>query len=320
MIWSKNLDIVNVFVIFTIALLLSFVSIIIGKKLNIIDIPSPEKIHKDAIPRSGGIAIFLTFLIGVSFFNKFLTEYELIFLSLIFLLGLIDDVLSISQRIKFSVELVLIISLFLKSQPTFSGIFLLDVLFFTFYLLGSINAMNAIDGMDGLSGGIALISSLFLSYWIKDTPIIIAIACLGFLIWNFHPARLFMGDSGSLFLGAVIGIMSLNVLQANPSLPLLISLIFIYFIPIFDLFLTILRRLTCKSPLFKPDLSHPYNKLYTLLGSYVKTVLIVYGSSIALGLLGLYVYRMEPIYSLFVGGFILAIMTYLGYKLGFVKG
>ncbi len=110
MIWSKNLDIINVFVIFTIALLLSFVSIIIGKKLNIIDIPSPEKIHKDAIPRSGGIAIFLTFLIEMSFFNEFLTEYELTFLSLIFFLGLIDDVLSISQRIKFSVELVLIIS------------------------------------------------------------------------------------------------------------------------------------------------------------------------------------------------------------------
>ena len=318
MIRFDNFNYVYLFILFIFSISISYFSILLGRKLNIIDNPSLEKIHSNPIPRSGGVGIFLTFLLGILFFHTSLNIYESIFLILIFLLGFIDDLRSVPQRIKFITEIGLAILLGVITSWRFSGIFLLDILFFVFYLVGSINAMNEIDGMDGLAGGVALISSLFLTHWFKDMPIIVAIACLGFLVWNFHPAKIFMGDGGSLFLGAFIGITSLKILSSNPSLSTLIALIFIYSVPVYDSFLTVIRRLYSRTSIFKPDLGHFYNKLYDITGNYIGTVMIIYIFAIVLGLTGLYLYEISPVLAILIGGSIWGILTYLGYRLGFI--
>ncbi len=298
----------------------TYFSIFIGKIIGIIDNPSSEKIHKVPVPRTGGLGIFLTFLLGIILFPDVLAPYELIFLICIFLIGFIDDVISIPQKIKFSIEIFLGIVMGIISSWHFTGVYLLDILFATFYIVGSINALNEIDGMDGLAGGVVLISSLFLSYWIKDITFVIAVAVLGFLFFNFHPAKIFMGDGGSLFLGAFIGLMSLKILNISPSLPTLIALIFIYSVPIYDSALTVIRRFYVKASIFKPDLGHFYNKLYDITRNYVGTILIIYLFSVFLGITGIWLYSIAPILSITIGGFIWIILLCLGYKLGFIRG
>ncbi len=295
-----------------------YISIILGYKAKLIDNPSSEKIHKKAIPRTGGMGIFFAFLLGIILFGNPFNIYETLFLISIFLIGFVDDMISIPQKIKFSIEIGLAIILGIVNPWKFIDIFVINILFSTFYLVGSINALNEIDGMDGLAGGVVLISCLLLSYWFMDIPLVIAIACLGFIIWNFHPAKVFMGDGGALFLGAFVGIISLKILNSNPNISTLITLIFIYSIPIYDSFLTVIRRFYSRSSIFKPDLYHFYNKLYNITGNYIGTVIIIYISAIVLSLIGLYLYKMPPIWSIIIGSSIWILLTYLGYRLGFI--
>jgi UDP-GlcNAc:undecaprenyl-phosphate GlcNAc-1-phosphate transferase len=303
------------------SLLATYLSLFLGRKIKIIDNPSSEKIHKVPVPRTGGLGIFLTFLLGIILFPDVLVApYELIFLICIFLIGFIDDMISIPQKIKFSIEILLGIVMGIISFWHFTGIYLLDILFATFYIVGSINALNEIDGMDGLAGGVVLISSLFLSYWIKDITLVIAVAVLGFLFLNFHPAKIFMGDGGSLFLGAFVGLMSLKVLNSHPNLSTLIALIFVYSVPIYDSALTVIRRFLSGKSIFIPDLGHFYNKLYNITRNYVGTVLIIYSFAIILGIIGIWLYYLAPILSLVLGGLIWIILLYLGYSLGFLEG
>ena len=298
-----------------------YLSIIIGKKLSIIDKPSPDKIHKAPIPRSGGLGISLTFVLGLILFrgNLDINTYEIVFLFVIFLIGFIDDFISIPQRVKFGVEIILGVILSVIGGWKFIGRPILDIIFSTFYIVGSINALNEIDGMDGLAGGVALIFCLFLSYWLKDLALIVAIGCLGFLIWNFHPAKVFMGDGGSLFLGAFNGLMGLKILNMKPSLSTLLALIFIYSIPIYDSALTVIRRFFHKKSIFAPDLGHFYNKLYSITQKYVLTVLIIYLFSFVLGAIGIFLYNLPITLSILTGVFIWFLLFLLGYRLGFIK-
>jgi len=310
----------NYIILFIFSLLATYLSLFLGRKIKIIDNPSSEKIHKVPVPRTGGLGIFLTFLLGIILFPDVLVPYELIFLICIFLIGFIDDMISIPQKIKFSIEILLGIVIGIISFWHFTGVYLLDILFATFYIVGSINALNEIDGMDGLAGGVVLISSLFLSYWIKDITLVIAVAVLGFLFLNFHPAKIFMGDGGSLFLGAFVGLMSLKVLNSHPNLSTLIALIFLYSVPIYDSALTVIRRFLSGKSIFIPDLGHFYNKLYNITRNYVGTVLIIYSFAIILGIIGIWLYYLTPILSLVLGGLIWIILLYLGYSLGFLEG
>jgi UDP-GlcNAc:undecaprenyl-phosphate GlcNAc-1-phosphate transferase len=306
-------------ILFVFGIIFTYLSIVIGKKTKIIDNPSSEKIHKIAIPRTGGIGIFLTFILGIILISNPLTKYEMLFLVLIFSLGFIDDILSIPQKIKFILEIILILFLFITEYWKSTGLYLLDLLFFVFYLVGSINAMNLIDGMDGLAGGIALISTIFLSIWFKGISLVIIISCLAFLVWNSHPAKVFMGDGGSLFLGAFIGLISLKILNVQPTLSTLIALIFIYSIPIYDSAMTIMRRLFLKKKLFAPDIDHFYNKLYEINNNYLRTIFIIYFFAIILGMIGLYLYSLHILLSILIGGSIWFILFYVGYRYGFLE-
>lgn len=311
---------INWVILFICSILFGYFAILLGRRLSIIDKPSFNKIHKTPIPRSGGLGIFLTFILGLILFRDSLSIniYEIVFLFVIFLIGFIDDFISIPQKVKFGVEITLATVLSLIMAWKFIGIPILDIVFSTFYLVGSINALNEIDGMDGLAGGVAMISCLFLSYWLKDLTIIVVIGCLGFLLWNFYPAKVFMGDGGSLFLGAFVGIMSLKILNMIPSLSTLIALVFIYSAPIYDSALTVIRRFLHKKSIFTPDLGHFYNKLYNLNQRYVWSIFLIYIFSALLGILGIFLAKLQNLLSLIVGLCIWLLLFLLGYKLGFI--
>jgi len=307
-------------VILIFSILITYISLLLGNKINILDNPSSEKIHDVPIPRTGGIALFFSFLITNILFSKILSIYELSFLFFIFLIGLIDDLISIPQRLKLAIEIILSLILFIVYPFHFIGIYVLDILFAIFYLVGSINSFNIIDGMDGLAAGIAIIAFSFLYIYSGNIALLVAIICAGFLVWNFHKAKIFMGDSGSLFLGALIGLISLRVLKEHPRPNTVITLIFIYAIPIYDSALSIMRRLENWKELFKPDIEHFYNKLYRKTNNYVGTVILIYIFSIILGLIGIGLYNAKTVVSLSAGLIIWTFMFFVGYKLGFIGG
>lgn len=293
---------------------------ILGQKFNILDHPSLDKIHEATVPRSGGIGILLTYLAGVVIFNSSVSLLELIFLTFVFLIGLADDLISIPQIIKLMLEILgcFIFYAFLGGRLT--GTFIIDLLMASLYLVVFINAFNEIDGMDGLAAGIGFISCLLLSFLSKDSSIFVAIACFCFLLFNFHPAKIFMGDGGSLFLGAFIGLTSLKILWADMNFRTIVTITLIYSVPLYDMTFTILRRVINKRSILKPDLEHFYNKLYYISNNYVGTVLLIYLFSLILGIIGLIIYLLNLSFYIIIAITIWIALFYVGYKIGFLRG
>lgn len=302
------------------SLLATFISGFLGRKLGIIDLTSQKKIHKENVPRSGGIGILFSFLLGTYIFHFALPFYQFVFIIAIFLIGLSDDIFSVPPNIKFAIEIGLNLVLAICSSWKFTGLYLIDIAFATFYLVGAMNALNIVDGMDGLAAGIALIACSFLYKYAGNISLLIAVICGGFIFWNFHKAKIFMGDSGSLLLGGLVGLISLRVLNEKPEISTFISLIFIYAIPIYDSALSIIRRLKDRKELFKPDIDHFYNKLYRKINNYVVTVVLIYIFSIILGLIGIGLYNAKTVVSLSAGIIIWTFIFFVGYKLGFLSG
>ena len=194
--------------------------------INALDIPNERKIHKKPMPRLGGLGIFSGFLIGYMLFGNhtYLMNSILIGSFVLLIVGMIDDINSIKARYKLLGQIVASMIVVL-----YGGLLLKDISFFGLYvdfgilsypitimfILGCINCMNLIDGMDGLAGGIS--SIFFLTIGIiavikgqfalaTALTFIMFGSTLGFLFHNFYPAKIFMGDSGSMFLGLMIAV------------------------------------------------------------------------------------------------------------------
>lgn len=307
----------------------------IALKFGWYDTINDRKIHSGNIPRLGGVGIFLSFIFSFSLFyfilnkennfNSFQSENLASFdwkmfsfyfsISLIFLTGLIDDFSELSARLKLIIQIAVAISLvvagflFTKITIPFTNI-VIDLGFFSYILtflwfIGIINAINLIDGMDGLSGGTTFLSLLFLGilgllmkdFFITYICFILASALLGFLIFNLPPAKIFMGDSGSLFLGTILSILpvaiNFSALELNcKNLEgwILFIACFLFIVPIFDTLSAIFRRVVImRVHFFTPDKEHLHHKLLFLGLSTRKALLVIYsinftGGSIALAL------------------------------------
>lgn len=261
-----------------------------------------RKHHKSITPRTGGIALFASFfitLVLVIFIQtrmiglmQIATKYWLLAGAgmIVFAAGLWDDYSRLHYRIKFSVQIVA------ASMVYMSGFGINDIAGFKliplvgycltiFWILLFINAINLLDGLDGLSSGVCLICSLtmlFLSIANGDMITSIPLSCLsgtliGFLRYNFSPASIFMGDGGSYFLGYSVAVISLcNSVTTETGTPLLIPVLAMG-VPMFDTFLSPVRRfLTGKGP-FKPDTGHVHHMMVNRLGLNArKTVLVIY--------------------------------------------
>jgi UDP-GlcNAc:undecaprenyl-phosphate GlcNAc-1-phosphate transferase len=269
-------------------------------KKGIVDIPNERKVHKIPIPRLGGVAIWLctilTFVILV-FINW---DYPygnglsgiLVGGSIMFLLGLVDDLYDLSPKFKLVVQIGAALIAFLlgvRIEVLFNpfggaihlGIFSLPITLI--WLVGISNAMNFIDGVDGLAGGVSAICAVTLAVvaFYTNQPIsavlasILAGSMMGFLVFNFHPARIFMGDSGALFSGfALAGLSVAGVLKSLTATMLLPILILV--VPIMDISFSVFRRVLKGTNPMKADSEHIHHKLLQAGFSHNRTAAILY--------------------------------------------
>ncbi len=264
--------------------------------IGAMDIPNERKIHKVPIPRLGGIGIYGGFLLGYMLFGQHSVQMNAILIGsfIILVTGIFDDIKPVPAKYKLIGQIVGAAII-----PLYGGILLKDISAFGMYLdfgifaypitilfiVAIINCINLIDGLDGLSSGIS--SIYFLTVGIiglllnnsngldVSLTFIMLGSTLGYLVHNFPPAKIFMGDSGSMFLGYIIAVIALLGFK-NITLTSVIIPILLLAIPIMDTLFAILRRAINHKPLGMPDKNHFHHQLLKLNLSKRKTVLLIY--------------------------------------------
>ncbi len=319
----------------------------VAKLKHLVDEPSEErKLHRRSIPTLGGILIFAGAILGFSLWfpskNPYqlgmvydplraLHEFKLLVASMLmlFFLGLKDDIIGVSPNKKLMVHILVgSVLVFLADIriTSFYGLFGVETIadaisypFSIFVYIVVVNSINLIDGVDGLAGGVGFIASTTFTYWFYQTgdlPMALLAtglggALLGFLVFNFNPARIFMGDSGSLTIGIVLFVLSTQLIQfpikrlpeslTTISKPVVAMAILGY--PLIDTIrVFIIRIFKGRSP-FSADRNHIHHRLLDLGFGHKKTVLIIYGFSVLLIVLALLVRFQRPnLAFLVVGG------------------
>lgn len=272
----------------------------VGKKQNMIDIPGHRKIHEEAIPNLGGIVIFFGFLLSLLFVVQIEGQIKALLIGgvIILLLGVVDDIVDLSPKHKFIIQMVpaliviiynsdLINSFIVNQLKIFDllGYLLYPILIF--WIVGVTNSINLIDGLDGLACGISLIALVtFLILGLRQNlealsliSIALAGSILAFLKFNFYPAKIFLGDSGSTFTGFMLAsIGALWVLNSRNAFFILIPII-ILALPIVDTLFAIWRRYRGHYPIFQADKGHLHHRLLTRGIAHKNVVFILWGIS-----------------------------------------
>ena len=263
--------------------------------VNALDIPDKRKVHKKPMPRMGGLGIFSGFLLGYMLFGEHtpLMNSILIGSFVIIITGIIDDIKPLKASYKLVGQLIasLIVVLYgglLLKDVSFFGLYI-DFKWFAYpitilFILGCINCMNLIDGLDGLAGGISAIFFLTIGivaickgqFMLATVLTLIMFgSTLGFLFHNFYPAKIFMGDTGSMFLGFMIAVITLLGFKSVMMSAIIIPL-FILVVPILDTFFAIIRRKLKGESISTPDKCHIHHQLLRRDYSQKTTVLIIY--------------------------------------------
>ncbi|CAM5191264.1 UDP-GlcNAc:undecaprenyl-phosphate GlcNAc-1-phosphate transferase OS=Ureibacillus acetophenoni OX=614649 GN=SAMN05877842_101160 PE=4 SV=1 [Ureibacillus acetophenoni] len=273
-------------------------------KIGAVDAPNHRKVHSRIMPRLGGLAIYLSFVIGLLILRPE-SEYTIAIVlaaTIIIITGILDDMYEISAKAKMLGQLVaaLIIVFYGDIQIDminlpFGGEMdfgLLSIPLTILWIVGITNAINLIDGLDGLAAGVSTIALITLStmaFIMGNNPFVLAVAALlafstlGFLVFNFHPAKIFMGDTGALFLGFMIAVLSLLGFKNVTVVSFIIPVIMLG-VPISDTFFAIVRRLRNGQKWSDPDKSHLHHRLIDIGFSHRQTVLIIYGIAAMFGL------------------------------------
>lgn len=289
--------------------LLAFLSLIISliltpvfikyiTKLNITDKPNQRKVHKNPIPTLGGLAIFTSFMIGLVILRPENT-YHLFIVGgavVILVMGIIDDLYDLSAKLKFVIQFgvaavivlwgglqVEFINLPFGGQVEFG---ILSSIITVLWIVGVTNAINFIDGLDGLAAGVSSIALFTIAgmavimgnVYVFTMAILLFFSTAGFLRYNFHPAKIFMGDTGALFLGYMIAVLSLLGFK-NVTVISFIIPIFILGVPIADTLIAMVRRFINKQPMTSPDSSHLHHRLVKSGFTHRQTVLFIYSLS-----------------------------------------
>ncbi len=307
------------FFIFSVAFVITFLLTpsvrSVAVKLGVIDRRTYGIFPEKAIAKLGGIAIYCGFFGGIvvlrvlnrSFFSAYPDFSSIIFSSgVIVLLGIYDDFHNCSAFLKLAVEILLSVIVLqpvlvsnTMSVPFFGHVEFGNFAFFilVFWIVGVTNAINFIDGLDGLACGIAGIAAFFLAFHGFLTNDIVTLvtalslcgACSAFLFYNHHPAQIFMGDTGSLFLGFILAVLGIQKQNDSSSGS---SLFFFTFcllaVPIVDTGLAIIRRILRKQNILKGDYSHLHHFCIKKGWKHSRTALFFYGITIGMGVLTLW--------------------------------
>ncbi|GAB4274494.1 MAG: MraY family glycosyltransferase [Candidatus Promineifilaceae bacterium] len=283
--------------------------------LGFVDAPNGRKLHKDPIPLLGGVAIFGGTAVALLFTNGRLPHTVTgvaVAGSVIIITGLVDDrfgvpawgkllaqAVATAVLVRYQMFVRLPLPLFVNYAITF------------FWLAGISNAINFLDNMDGLSAGISAVAAAFiLLLGLQNDQILVsAVAagvlggCLGFLRYNFHPARIFMGDAGSLTLGFVLSLLGLQLrFPGNVNFVTWMVPVFILGLPIFDTTLVVISRLRRGVSPNTPGKDHVSHRLVRLGFSQRETVLILYLVAGVFGMMGVYVTEATAVEGYTLGG------------------
>ena len=285
-----------------------------SQKEGLVDLPGERKIHKSPVSRLGGVAIWssamLTFLVLVllSYYPYgSLLSGILLGGSLMFLLGLIDDIYNLKAKFKLLIQLAIATIVFLLGvqidtifnpfggAPLQLGIFSYPIT--VLWIVGISNAVNFIDGVDGLAGSVITVSSITLALIaVAITPaqpimaliaFILAGSMLAFLTFNFNPAKIFMGDSGALFSGFLLATLSVAGVMKGAALAVLLPFL-VLAVPIIDITYSSIRRIMKGKSPFVADAEHIHHKLLKAGFSQKKTVAILTFLAISAGALATY--------------------------------
>ena len=269
------------------------IRVILGREF--FDVPGGRKLHVGNIPSMGGAGVFVGFMLSAFIWTpvEFFGEYKFLFFALVLLAftGIRDDMIALSSLRKFIIQLIaaaVVVGLGDVYILSFYSLGIdyvfpewLSFALSVFVIVGLTNSFNLVDGIDGLAGSIALVCILFLGTWFYMTGFTdLALLCaamagavLGFLCFNWHPAKIFMGDTGSLFIGFFCSVILITFLNTNAALDdqavykignsvSLAMVLFIY--PIFDTSRIMIIRLMQKRSPFSPDKLHVHSLLLRL--------------------------------------------------------
>ena len=279
-----------------------------AEHVGAIDVPKDgRRVHDHPIPRMGGLAIFIGFVLAVLLFVPISTPVLGILLgaSIIAFLGAVDDIVSLRPLVKLLGQILAAVVAIrcgvvfeeisnpnLLSQDTFISVGWLSVPLTLLWIVGCTNAVNLIDGLDGLAVGVSAISSLtmlvvslFVSSPVVSTLLAALVgACVGFIPYNWNPAKIFMGDVGSQMLGFVLSTVSiLGLFKFHAIISFLVPILALA-VPLTDTVFAFFRRIAHGQSPFKADRGHLHHRLLAMGMDQKQAVAVIYGISALLGL------------------------------------
>ncbi|WP_156290927.1 glycosyltransferase family 4 protein [Oceanobacillus salinisoli] len=276
-------------------------------KINATDKPdNHRKTHNSEKASLGGLAIFIGAIAGFLYLQPESPQMTAIIIGafIMIITGMLDDIFDLKPIYKFAGQIaaaIVVVSSGLTidklTMPFFGTVYLegLGYVITIFWIVGASNAINLIDGLDGLAAGVSTIAlSSILVMAMMDYRMVVAYlciiligSCIGFLYHNFYPAKIFMGDTGALFLGYAIAVVSMLGLFKNVALFSFIIPIIVIAIPVFDTLLAIIRRIINKQGIATADKRHIHYQLIKMGYSHRTSVLILYGFSTLFGILAI---------------------------------
>lgn len=299
-------------------------------RLNLVDKPEERKVHKDIKLRGGGIGIYLSALLCITSVYLFTGDIKYIGIIIssfiLFITGVLDDKFSLPAKLKLLLQIVS------ATIIIFFGITIHTINFFTwsfnvdgivgniitvFWILLLINAINLIDGLDGLASGTTIIILFMLFLFSNDSfTKIISLFLIGsllcFLKYNFFPSKIFLGDTGSMFLGYIIAILS--IIGSSKTIVGMSTILLLCTFPLLDVTLAILRRLINHKPIFSPDKSHIHHRLMQKGLSHKNTVLVIYGLNIIFSIIAFLLFSYQYEFTI-----IYIMMAYFLFIFGLIK-
>ncbi len=298
----------------------------VALRTGMVDQPAAHKLHLKPIPLLGGVAIYGGCIASLLLFGDrvFVTQLVgiLVGASLMSLLGLWDDRRPLSPALKFTGQALITALLILTGVRVhlFDPIWL-DLVVTAVWVLTITNACNLLDNMDGLAGGVAVVAAGFFllnaalngQYLVGSLSAALLGACLGFLFFNFNPARIFMGDAGSLFIGFILAVVGIKLRFPNNT-PLVTWMVpvLILGVPLFDTALVTVSRLRRGVPVWQGGKDHTSHRLQGLGWTTRRVTMTLYGTGVVLGAVATVLALLSPVPAYLLGGSIVFALLLLG--------
>lgn len=298
-------------------------------RLGFIDHPSERRVHTSPLPRLGGVAIYLGCIFALLLSDRFYMPQLasiMIGATIVSFLGIWDDYKTLKPLVKLCGQtLAGIILIYAGIKVSFLPYESLNIIATLFWIIVITNALNLLDNMDGLSGGVATIACTFYflisvmtgQYLVASLTAALLGACLGFLYYNFNPASIFMGDSGSLFIGFLLATIGIKLrFPSNVAFVTWMVPVVVLGLPLFDTTLVVISRLRRGlNPLTTPGKDHVSHRLVKMGTSQREAVLILYLVCCCFGLIAMFLMHASLFEGYFIGTLLCIMVFYAIWRL-----